>query len=545
MSPEPTRDQVDELVRRYASQPIGRRQFFKDAAAIGISLSAAGPLLTACVRDSGESLSTERLQAHLDMDIDNMDPAFHAGHAEGNVSVNIFENLVAFKPGTFELVNELAEKWAGSGDGLRWDFELKKNIQFHGGYGELTAEDVKFSFERIAGLTEPKLDSPYQSDWSALSEVQVTGKYTGTVVLKHQYAPLMTTTVPIGAGMIVSKKAVLELGDKFGSKPIGTGPYEWVRHDRNQAVLLRKFADYGGARDYAEDPAWKEINFRVIPEDNPAEIALEAGDLHFAMLAPASVDRFRDMDDILVVDKTSLDYNWIGINVEHENLRDKNVRLAIRYGIDVPAILKAAFDGQWKHATAILPPSMPVGYWKDSPAYARDVKKAKEYLARAGAEGRQIEMAVTSSETGATTVAEVVQQNLNEVGFDVSVQVQEDGVFSQATPAANAKKQLFYTGFTSNPDPHWSVLWFDCDQVGVWNWMSWCNEKYSRLVEQGVRETSAAKRQAIYEEMQQVMDDDVVAIWVGWPTLQFGVANTVRPSFRPDGRSIAWDFRPA
>ncbi len=208
---------IDSLVDRFTSGRIGRREFLKGAAALGLSVSSAGALLAACGGESGTSeQSTDLLNVHIGADIGSLDPAFQPSQQDYEVAFNIFQNLVAYKPGTWKLVNELAEEWEGSEDGLRWDFRLKKGIQFHGGYGEMTAEDVKFSFERIAGLTKPKIESTYQADWSALEEVRVTGKYTGTVVLKEPFAPLMNTTVPINAGQIVSKK---ETSPKTSQRP--------------------------------------------------------------------------------------------------------------------------------------------------------------------------------------------------------------------------------------------------------------------------------------------------------------------------------------
>jgi peptide/nickel transport system substrate-binding protein len=540
----PDENAIRELAAAYAGRRIDRRSFIREAMAVGLSASALGSVLTACQGAEGP-VSTDSLSVHLDEDIGSLDPALQPGHADYMVGYNIFQNLVTFRPGTFEPVNELAEKWEGSGDGMRWDFELKKGIQFHGGFGEMTAEDVKYSFERVAGIADPELNSPYQTDWSALQEVRVTGKYTGTVILKTPFAPLMNSTVTSNSGQIVSKKAVLKLGKKFGTQPVGTGPYEFVSWQRNQQVSLRKFDKYGGAADYAPPPVWKQIDFLVIGEDNPTEIAMESGELQFGLLSTGGVDRFESNDDFNVLKRRTLDYNWIGMNVEHEKLRDKNVRLAIRYGIDIDAILQAAYDGRWERATAILPPTMPLGYWKDAPAYQRDVDKAKAYLAKAGAQGRSLDMAVSSDEPGADAVAQVVQQNLREVGLNISVLVQDPGTFGATTPEGNAQRQLFYTGFTSNPDPHWSTVWFTCDMVGTWNWMSWCNQEFSQFEEKSVRTTDEAERERICVDQQRVMDDDVSALWVAWPTLYYAADKSIKPSLRPDGRFLAWDFRPA
>jgi len=538
-------DDVDRLIDAYVSRRIDRRTFLQRSVALGVSASA---LLAACGGEeegAAPKLDTALLRIHLDEDIENLDPAIQPGHADGNVASSIFQNLVSFKPGTYDPVNELAEAWNGSEDGLRWDFTLKKGVQFHKGHGEMTAEDVKFSFERIAGLTKPKLESPYAGDWAALKVVEVKDQYSGTVILKEPFAPLMTTTIPQQAGEIVSKKAVTELGDKFGTSPVGTGPYEFREWKRKQRVSLKRFAQNQNVVDFADPPPWKAIDFIVIGEDNPTVIALETGELDFAVLPTSAIDRVEGSGDFNVTSKTTLNYNWIGMNVLHENLKDKNVRLAVRYGIDVPSILEAAFDGRWEQATAILPPGMPIGHWADAPKYERDIEQSKQYLSDAGAEGLKLVMSVTADEPGAETVAEIVQANLNEVGFDIEVDVQEGGVFAQATKEANAKKQLFYTGFTTNPDPSWSTVWFTCDQVDVWNWMSWCNEEYSRLDKEAVRTAEPEKRDEIYIRMQELMDEDVVAVWVAWPTDYFGTKKGIKPSIAPDGDYDAWSFTTA
>jgi peptide/nickel transport system substrate-binding protein len=551
----PSDRQLERLVADLTEERIDRRRFLRRATGLGLSLPAAPAILVACggaeetFGGGGTGAATGgTLRLHLDEDIENLDPAIQPGHADTNVATNIFEQLVAYKPGSFDTANTLAESWEGSSDGLRWQFKLKQGIPFHKGYGEVTAEDVKYSFERIAGLTKPKLESPYAGDWATLERVQVNGKYEGVVVLKELFAPLMTTTVPVQSGSIVSKKAVEELGaKKFATNPVGTGPYEFVSWSPTQKVVLKKFAEYGDANsDYAQPAAWDEIDFIVIGEDNPTTIALESGQLDFAVLPTNAVERFQGDDQFTVDKRTSLNYNWIGLNVMHPLLQDKNVRLAIRYGVDVPSMIEAAFNGLYTQATAEIAPGMPVGYWEEAPKYERDVEKAKQYLQQADAVGRELVFSVSNAEPGADKIAEIAQQNLQEIGLKIKVQVEESAQFDQATKAADQKKQLFYSGFTTNPDPSWVTVWFTCGQVNVWNYMSWCNEEYSSLDKQGARTVDEAQRQDIYVRMQQLMDEDVPAIWVAWPTLYFATKKGTAPSIRPDGGVYyGFAFRPS
>ncbi|HEY7147259.1 MAG TPA: ABC transporter substrate-binding protein [Streptosporangiaceae bacterium] len=524
---------------------LSRRSFFQYSTLAGLSAAGAASVLTACGSSAKSATGTQVLRLNLDADISNLDPAFDAGHTDTTVRASIFQHLVTYRPDGWGMVNELAQTFKPSSDGLSYDFTLKKGVKFHGGYGELTADDVKFSFERIAGLTKPKIDSPNSSDWATLKEVRVHDRYSGTIVLSQPFAPLMTTTIPIISGEIVSKKAVLAKGKAFATHPIGTGPYEFVSWTRNQSVVLSRFAGYSGAASYAPKPAWDQIHFTVTADENAALIALKSGALDFAVLGPETIGQVSRNPGFKPIERTTLNYSWIGINSAHPNFRDKNARLAVIHGIDVPSIISAAFNGKWTRATAVLAPGMPIGYWKGAPVYNRDVAAAKSYLSRAGAGGRKIQMAVASSVAGASTLAQIVQSNLNEVGFHVDVAVQESGVFNQATPKANAQKQLFYTGFSSKPDPSWSTKWFTSDQVGVWNWMSWSSAEYTRLNSQAIQVTDSAQRNQMYIRMQQLMDEAAIASWVAWPTAFMAARQGIRAPVRPDGTFLPWAFRAA
>jgi peptide/nickel transport system substrate-binding protein len=245
------------------------------------------------------------------------------------------------------------------------------------------------------------------------------------------------------------------------------------------------------------------------------------------------------------VKQASLNYNWIGMNITHPNLKDVNVRNAVMWGIDVPSIIQAVYDGLTEQATAMIAPGMPIGYWKDAPTYERDVDKAKGFLEQAGKVGQELVMSASNAEPGAATLAQIVQQNLNEVGFKVTVNIQDGAVFDSATKAANQKKQLFYTGFTTLPDPEWVTTWFTCSQVNVWNYMSWCNDEYSSLDKKGATTVDPDERNTMYIRMQQLMDEAKCALWVTWPTVYFAVKKGITPAVDPGAFFQAHGFQTA
>jgi peptide/nickel transport system substrate-binding protein len=510
-----------------------------------LAVSAAGLILSACsVANDGASteskgaVAQETLNVRLVADIQNLDPAFMVGSVDDAVMLNVAENLVTFRPGSTELMNELAAEFTSSDDGLTHEFRLKEGIPFHGGFGEVTAEDVKFSYERIAGLTEPKIESPYQGDWAALKEVEVTGKYTGVIRLAQPFAPLLLTTLPGHAGMVISKAAFEERGDDFATNPVGSGPYEFVEWKRGQHVLLRRFDDWGGAgSEIAAEPQWKEIRFRPITDDSAADIAVETGDVQFGVVPPASIERFSNDDRFEITKQTTLDYGWIGFNVTHPKLADVRVRRAIRQALDIDAMIEAAFEGQVTRAHALIAPDMPIGHWADAPEQTRDVEAAKRMLGEAGVKGLQLEMSI-AEEPGSRVIAEVVQANLADIGIDVSIRVRAEGELKEQVKSL----EMFYTSFSNQADPSWATVWFTGDQVGTWNFMSWANAEFDSLHDAALAEVDPDKRSDMYVRMQQIMEEEAVAAWVMYRTQNYAGATGLEPSLVTPryGKYRAW-----
>jgi peptide/nickel transport system substrate-binding protein len=539
--------------RPWEEEELDRKEFLRHAGIVGASAAAGMAALSQPVAAAGRRVAeiqaqarqaaSRRITIRLTSDIKNLDPAFEPADPDLQTIFNIYENLVSFKPGTFKTVNTLAEVWEPSKNGLQYHFKLKKGVEFHRKFGELTADDVKFSFERIAGLTKPPITSPYVNNWSALERVRVTGKYTGIIQLKRPYAPLMTLTIPGDTGQIVSRKAVEKLGDLFATQPVGTGPYEFVKWVPQQYVLLKKFSRYSGSSSgYARAPEWDEIQFDVIGDDHAAQIALQSGALDFTQI-PLTATSQVVSSGFKIGERTTFGYKWIGMNLEDPMFQDINLRLAIRYAIDVPSIIAAAFEGKWPRATSNIPSIMPVGHWKKAPRYKRDLAKAAAYFAKTGLKNPTIKMTYDLNEPGGGTVAQVVQANLKDVGINVQVQGVEHGSFLVTGAAPQQDRHLFYVGFGSQPDPAQSMQWFTCDQLNVWNYMYWCNKEFTSLAAKGQTETDPAKRTKIYVRMQEIWDENANAIWVAWPSLFFAWKKGIRPSLRPDGRIIAWNFR--
>ena len=548
-------DSIDELLRSLNRGGMSRREFLQRAALLGVSVSVAGSLLSACgsggssatpsasgTAAGGKSLGTLNVRSTLEVGI--LDPANWSSPVDVYVLDAISEGLVSYKPGTWEVVNTLADTFEPSSDGLSYHFVLKQGIQFHRNFGEVTADDVKFSFERIAGLTKPKLAAAYQADWGALKEVKVESKYAGTIIMKTPFAPLMRSTLPVLSGKILSKKAVTQLGSGYVRNPVGTGPYEFTQWVPKQKVVLTRFADYGKANSaYAPPPAAQQIVFQEITDDGAAQTALQSGDLDFAQISTAYVKLLTNSPKFNLVHMPTLNYEWIAMNVTDPFLSNINVRKAIRQAVDVPGILAAAYDGVWQRANAIIPQAMGLGYWPQAPTYDRDVAKAKSYLSAAGVSGGKLSLTIIDAPAD-RTAAQVIQQNLADIGLTVTINVQDAATFWEipGQGGGGANRQLVYNYYVTEPDPYWSMEWWVTSQKSLWNWCEWSNKQFDQLFEQGAITLDPAKRTQIYQQMQQVWDADANMVWVAFITNPYAFKKSVAAVFRPDGDPMFWRF---
>jgi peptide/nickel transport system substrate-binding protein len=487
--------------------------------------------------DSTAAMEARVLRIRFPSDLVNADPAFHPAGIDTLTAETVGEGLFTFKPGTWELQPVLAESYQVSDDGLRIDFKLREGVQFQKGQGELTAEDVKFSYERFL---DEKLDASYKGDWEALDKVEVKDKYNGTIVLKRPFAPLWGSTLPVAAGIVLSKKYTEEIGpEKYATSPLGTGPYEFAEWKPNERVILKRNEGYWG-----EKPFWDEIHFVPIKDDGAAEIALEAGEIDFTSVTEAGLARFTANDKFTTQSFSTMDYAGVFINVQHPKLSDINVRQAIRYAIDADAINQAVHEGKFERMCAIVAPSQ-IGYWADAPCYARDVDKAKEFMQQAGVEALDLTLVTEDSDT-AKAKAEIIQANLKDIGINVTIKPEDGGAYWDGgfgEKAAKERELVLFDWGTNNPDPHWQMVWFSCEQVGQYNWMYWCDQDFDQANLDGTTTLDNAKRGEAYIRAQQLWDTNANVVWTLRPTGSYAWRAGLVPAQQPTGLEIPTAFR--
>jgi peptide/nickel transport system substrate-binding protein len=270
----------------------------------------------------------------------------------------------------------LAESWSVSKDGLTYEFVLRKGVKFHNG-DPLTAEDVKFSFDRYRGASAKLLKD-------RVREVQTVDPGRVRFILKEPWPDFMVFygTSATGAAWIVPKKYVEKVGDDgFKAKPIGAGPYKVVSFTPGIELVMEAYEGY-----WRKVPSVKRLVFKSMPDESTRAAALKAGDVDIVYLlsGPLAQEIKRTPGLKLAaamppgVTFLDLPEQWDPKSPWH----DKRVRLAASYAIDRNALNQAETLGLSHPTGALIPRSLDFARPYDPPAY--DPAQAKKLLAEAG-----------------------------------------------------------------------------------------------------------------------------------------------------------------
>ncbi|MCI0429644.1 MAG: ABC transporter substrate-binding protein, partial [Rhodospirillales bacterium] len=394
-------------------------------------------------------------------------------------------------------------------------------------------------------VIDPKLNAPYKDDWAALDHVEVTDQYAGVIVLKEYFAPLWWSTLPWNTAAIVSKKATEAAGGRFTTQPPATsGPYRWKEWQPKQRLVLERDASWSGVQG-----AFDEIHVIPIEDEKAAEIAVQAGDLDYTATSLSSLATLRQQPPkgLKVLEKPSLAYAWVGMNTENAALSDSRVRKAIQKAIDVSMIIEAAYFGIAQRSTGIIAPGL-LGH-RDTTPPTRDLEGAKALLAEAGpAAPKSLTLSVLNT-ADYRSAAQIVQENLAEVGIDVTINPHDGGTFWTLGDEKSGQSwkdlQLIINYFTMAPDPSWATTWFTCEQVGVWNWERWCDKEFSELHKALLTERDDAKRDSGYRRMQDLMEDSGAYVFITHGINAALYSDKIVPATLPDGRVLLHLFKPA
>jgi peptide/nickel transport system substrate-binding protein len=460
----------------------------------------------------------------------NLDPSHATEGLSLNVSGEVMETLVQFKPGTFEVMPALATSWHTSADGLRWTFDLRPGARFSDGT-PADAAAVKFNFDRWRLQRDPQHGPYTYAMWLSMfggysddpkspgvvRDVIVEGPTRVTFVL---FSPSGTflRNVAMTSFAIGSPAAIARDPRAFEEKPIGSGPYvvrEWVRDDH---ITLDANPTYNGP---LGRPKIATVVLRDIPDQATSVLSIQKGEID--MLTDVRSDDAKllaaEPSTTTIVRQPPNNVAYVAMNVEKKPFDDVRVRRAVAYAIDIPAIVKALYGPGTVPGDNWTPPGM-LGENDAVHIYPHDVAMAKKLLAEAGfPHGFSTSLYLPTSPRpympDPERLAEAIQADLKAVGIDVTLEPFEFGVFlSKVQNGEHPMCLIGWNGDNGDPDDFYYPL-LDQDSAvkgSAQNYAFWRDPAFHRLMLAGQRSSNEAQRRAIYQQAAAMVHDQVPAI---------------------------------
>ena len=386
---------------------------------LGLIMTAA-LMLAPAAEISAEQLAKEQV-ARLAVgvnDIGTVDPHFAVKIGESPIVRMVYESLLRHPPGEINIEKiepSLALRWEVAADKLTWTFYLRKGVQWHENYGEFTAEDVKFSMDR---LLDPEVGSPFRKNLAAVESVTVMDPYTIQIKTNNVVPDLPALLVDYQAGYIVSKKAVEKLGKDLKYHPVGTGPFQYSSYKPQESFTLAANPNYWRGK-----PIVNQVVVSFLPENSTRELALRNGEVD-AINIPAKqewIDR---------LGKAGFDVNLtapanmfvLHFNLTKPPLDNTKVRQALCHAISREEIINYLGKDVAKPEYSPLPAGY-VGHTDDVVPYEYNPAKAKQLLAEAGLpDGFKMSMNISNSNIYLPPV-QVVQEQWKKIGVQLDLNV--------------------------------------------------------------------------------------------------------------------------
>ena len=457
---------------------------------------------------------------------------------------NTHEGLVRYKGGTTQIEPCLATDWTISGDGKTITFNLRKGVKFHHGFGEMTADDVVFSFARQYDSGNWYNGKGEWAYWGYMfgdiDYVEKIDDYKVAIHMKRPNASIMTSLAMFTVS-IVSEDAAKEYDDDYFKNPVGTGPFEFVEWVKDDHITLRAFDDYWEGRAKID-----ELVFKVIPDPSARLMALQAGEVHgIEHIDPEHLDIIRDDPDLQLISQAGMNVGYVALNCGEgyvdanengrwdagedvdvpgafEPFKDVRVRQAIAHAINKESIVKNLYKGAASAATQGLPPSL-FGYNNDIEGYDYNPEKAKQLLADAGYPDG---FTVTLWHMGSTSrpyfpvptqIAEAIQADLAAVGITAELFTEDWGTYLQDAEAGKASMiMLGWTGDNGDPDNFLNVLYSQrvCTVGSAGNYGFKKNAQIQDLLDRALMTYDQSERADLYEEANALLVEQCSHVFI-------------------------------
>ena len=454
---------------------------------------------------------------------DTLDPA-KTGAAVSDIVMNTTGCSLVAVDVDGNVVPYVAKDWNVSEDGLTYTFSLRDDVKYHNGKS-VTAHD--FAFEYLRAL-DPQTASP--STGPSLGDVEsitALDDYTLEIKLASPNFPFLFSISDPGYMQPVKQEDFEAMGEvNFGRTPIGCGPYKLVSWETGNKITVERNPDFnwGPAKAWRNTGPWyiEHIEFRIIPEVATMAAGLEAGEIHLAGITQSDKDYLSTLDIINIEGALQPGLRpYVAINTSHVPFDDINVRKAFNLALDREAAVQVLAKGDGEVQYGPLSPAQ-IGYWDGVKeiGYGYDPEQAAAYMETAGytrdaegfwgKEGERLSLKLYTLPIDTwIKAAELVQQQYNEFGIELTIQQEEQGVAIPIILGGEYDITMF--GMTY---PEADILWlmFHSSQIGGFNYAFVNNPELDEILDRTRTEIDPAARQQAVDEAQKLIVEQAYTI---------------------------------
>jgi peptide/nickel transport system substrate-binding protein len=399
------------------------------------------------------------------------------------------------------IVPQLATSYQWSPDNKALTLKLRQGVTFHDGE-KFDAAAVKYNIERHKTMA----GSNRRGELAPVSSVDVIDAATVRLNLTAAFSPLLAQLAD-RAGMMVSPKAAQAEGDKFGAKPVCSGPFRFVERVAQDRITLERYPNYWNKGEIHFD----KIVYLPIVDSTVRLANLKSGQLDFIeRVGTSDIPALKTDNRFKISRITEIGYQGITINVGKSELAQKNplgkdprVREAFELALDRDGIVQVAMDGEATVGNQWVPPTNGF-YAKGLPIPKRDVAKAKALLQAAGVPNPSVTL-MTPTTSDAQKIAQVVQSMVKDAGFDVKIQSTEFA--TSLNMADKGDYEAYVLAWSGRADPDGNIFSFAACKQPL-NYAGFCKQEVDDLLTKSRTTLDPAERKKIYAEIAAILLKD-------------------------------------
>lgn len=441
-----------------------------------------------------------------------LDPAMVRDWYGESLVHQLFDGLVRFDS-YLSIMPALAETWQVEDNGRLYRFFLRNQAMFHDGT-PVTVDDVIFSLSRLLRVENAPVILPHllkingaleyrENRADRVEGLKQVDDHTLEVRLSEPHIPFLTA-LGMCYAKIVPKEAVTRLGDTFGKRPVGSGPFRFISWEPNTMIRLERFPEY-----YAEPSLLDEIHFRIYPggRDDAILADFKTGNLAEMPVFGKVREALADRKDLQWSHRSSLSLFFYGMNCRHPNLANPDFRKALSMAIDRQELVSRVYNNQYDIATTILPPGMP-GYTPVSRIPSNDMAMAGQLLQRymETAPGPLPAIEIVSATQSPSSEAELgfVKESWERLGLSVEIKYITDWGRFEDYLKSDAVQIYRYAWFADMPEPdNFLYSLFGADSPA--NFMGYANTDVESMFTKARGTVGAVERAAMYQGIETLV----------------------------------------